>query len=218
MSSLILIPNDKLQISKHKFGSGAFSEVYAGKYIADGRKINVAIKNIKNVNEQELIKESGIMARLSHMHLSKLYGICLADGCKIVTPLRMLGSLKDYLKNHKDKIKSSDLLLYCYQIADGMAYLAERSIVHRDLATRNVLLRSSKHVEITDFGLSGLIQTDTILPSKMPFRWVAMECLVNPKKNLYCEATDIVITGAKNRQDIEEAFHQIYPIVKGFKK
>lgn len=59
MSSLILIPIDKLTISKKKLGSGQFSEVFMGKYITDEGKINVAVKNIKDVNEQELIKEAG---------------------------------------------------------------------------------------------------------------------------------------------------------------
>uniref|UniRef100_A0A914D7S1 receptor protein-tyrosine kinase n=1 Tax=Acrobeloides nanus TaxID=290746 RepID=A0A914D7S1_9BILA len=190
-SSLLLIPIDKLKIGKQKLGSGEFSDVFSGKYFIDDRKVNVAIKNIKDVNEQELIKEAGIMARLSHIHLTKLYGICLADGCKMITPLRELGSLKSYLQSQKNKIKSSDLLQYCLQVASGMEYLAERSIVHRDLAARNVLMKSKKHVEITDFGLSSLTQTDITIPSKMPFFWVAIECLSSPKKNLYCEATDV---------------------------
>ena len=146
-------------------------------------KIKVAIKNINNVNEQELIKEAGIMARLSHMHLIKLFGICLADGTKIVIPLRPLGSLKNYLHANRNKIKSSYLILYCYQISLGMEYLAERQIVHRDLATRNVLMKNSKHVEITDFGLSGLIQNDITTPSLMPSRWMA-GMLKRPKKEL----------------------------------
>uniref|UniRef100_A0A914DSJ3 receptor protein-tyrosine kinase n=1 Tax=Acrobeloides nanus TaxID=290746 RepID=A0A914DSJ3_9BILA len=189
--SLLLIPIDKLKIGKQKLGSGEFSDVFSGKYLIDDKKVNVAIKNIKDVNEQELIKEAGIMARLTHIHLTKLYGICLADGCKMVTPLRELGSLKSYLQSQKNKIKPSDLLQYCLQVASGMEYLAERSIVHRDLAARNVLMKSKKHVEITDFGLSSLTQTDITIPSKMPFFWVAIECLSSPKKNLYCEATDV---------------------------
>uniref|UniRef100_A0A914DHX6 Protein kinase domain-containing protein n=1 Tax=Acrobeloides nanus TaxID=290746 RepID=A0A914DHX6_9BILA len=174
-SSLLLIPIDKLKIGKQKLGSGEFSDVFSGKYLIDDKKVNVAIKNIKDVNEQELIKEAGIMARLTHIHLTKLYGICLADGCKMVTPLRELGSLKSYLQSQKNKIKPSDLLQYCLQVASGMEYLAERSIVHRDLAARNVLMKSKKHVEITDFGLSSLAQTDITIPSKMPFFWVNFE-------------------------------------------
>uniref|UniRef100_A0A914C884 Protein kinase domain-containing protein n=1 Tax=Acrobeloides nanus TaxID=290746 RepID=A0A914C884_9BILA len=52
-------------------------------------------------------------------------------------------------------------------------------------------MKNSKHVEITDFGLSGLIQNDITTPYSIPYRWVAMECLKDPKKNLYCEATDV---------------------------
>ena len=64
-----------------------------------------------------MIKESGIMAQLDHAHLLKLVGICVADGIKIVTPLRPLGSLYNLLKTKKQCLGPRELVIYCYQIA-----------------------------------------------------------------------------------------------------
>ena len=41
-----------------------------------------------------------------------------------------------------------------------MNYLEERHLVHRDLADRNVLVKTPQHVKITDFGLAKLLNAD----------------------------------------------------------
>uniref|UniRef100_A0A914CWT0 receptor protein-tyrosine kinase n=1 Tax=Acrobeloides nanus TaxID=290746 RepID=A0A914CWT0_9BILA len=164
MNQLVLIKANELDISQKKVG----------------------------VEEQELIKEAGIMAQLDHSHLTKLFGICLAEGITIVAPLRPLGSLENYLKKNHNSLEPKELLLYCYQIASAMEYLVSRHIIHRDLAARNVLVKKREHVEVTDFGLSAVLHQNLILPLKMPYRWVAMELLGQPRdKALYSEATDV---------------------------
>uniref|UniRef100_A0A914D9T3 receptor protein-tyrosine kinase n=1 Tax=Acrobeloides nanus TaxID=290746 RepID=A0A914D9T3_9BILA len=192
MNELVLIKANELDVSKKKLGGGEFGNVFSGRYLNNGKKIPVAVKILKGVEEQELIKEAGIMAQLDCPHLTKLFGICLAEGITIVAPLRPLGSLENYLKKHQDHLEPQELVLYCYQIASAMEYLISRQIIHRDLASRNVLVRKRDHVEVTDFGLSAVLQQNLILPSKMPYRWVAMELLGQPRdKALYSEATDV---------------------------
>lgn len=44
------------------------------------------------------------------------------------------GSLDRYLRLHKDDLNSFTLLSWAEQIADGMAYLEERGIIHRYVA------------------------------------------------------------------------------------
>lgn len=47
-----------------------------------------------------------------------------------------------------------DLLLWSFQVARGMEYLASRKVLHGDLAARNILLTDGNVVKICDFGLS----------------------------------------------------------------
>lgn len=45
------------------------------------------------------------------------------------------------------------LCLFLKQLAGAMAYLGARGLVHRDLATRNLLLVSPRMIKVADFGL-----------------------------------------------------------------
>lgn len=61
------------------------------------------------------------MASMQHENLLRLVGVCLCDGIQLVTPLRPLGSLRDFLIKHHEKLGARDLLLYCFQISSVTA-------------------------------------------------------------------------------------------------
>lgn len=43
------------------------------------------------------------------------------------------GSLSDYLKKQRGNLSKEDLLGMCQDVCEGMAYLEEASVIHRDL-------------------------------------------------------------------------------------
>jgi len=51
-------------------------------------------------------------------------------------------------------ITSKDCLSFAWQTANGMRYLSDLKLVHRDLATRNLLVATGKIIKISDFGLT----------------------------------------------------------------
>lgn len=70
------------------------------------------------------------------------------------------GDLRNYLRNCRDDQRKHPkpnrwrVLLMACQIADGMAYLADKKFVHRDLAARNCMVHSTLVVKIGDFGMT----------------------------------------------------------------
>ena len=64
------------------------------------------------------------------------------------------GILPEEVEFMPPEVSFKELVEMARQIAAGMAYLAERRFVHRDLATRNCLLDKGSRIKIADFGLA----------------------------------------------------------------
>ncbi|XP_069157259.1 LOW QUALITY PROTEIN: tyrosine-protein kinase CSK-like [Procambarus clarkii] len=153
-----------------------------------GNKKIVAIKTLKAVGEVgDFKREVDIMKKLKHKNIVELCGLVESEGEDMYMVMEYLpmGSLKDYIKTHKEHLKDNTLLKFAMDIAEGMDYLEQCSIIHRDLAARNILVADYHNVKITDFGLaqqpnSGnyyIRQTQRALP--LP--WYALECIEHGK-------------------------------------
>ena len=120
-------------------GEGEFGEVYEGFYREDLTNrvdIPVAIKILKDYSysaKQDFLREAEHMATLNHHCICTLYGIVDSsdDSMMMVIELLLLGSMLDYLWKHKNSVSENRLKLWASQIADGMAYMERKGIVHR---------------------------------------------------------------------------------------
>ncbi|KAH7725779.1 Protein F09A5.2 [Aphelenchoides avenae] len=122
------------------------------------------------------------------------------------------GNLQAFLRSHLSTFKHSvtsadealqsdmylntnltlrDLISFCWQISDGMMFIASKGYVHRDLAARNVLVTASRSVKVADFGLCRFTDEAVYtahLGSKMPIKWMSPESL---KRAEFNEKTDV---------------------------
>uniref|UniRef100_A0A8B9LY11 Receptor protein-tyrosine kinase n=1 Tax=Astyanax mexicanus TaxID=7994 RepID=A0A8B9LY11_ASTMX len=169
-------------------GSGVFGTVHKGVWIPEGDtvKIPVAIKTIQDRTGRQTFHEVTdhmlAMGSLDHPYIVRLLGICPGASLQLVTLLNHQGSLLDHIRQQRNSLDPQRLLNWCVQIAKGMYYLEEQRIVHRNLAARNVLLKSDYMVQIADYGIADLLYPDDkkyfYNESKRPIKWMALESIL----------------------------------------
>lgn len=182
----ILRPSDLRKIKP--IGSGVFGTVHKGFWTPEGEtvKIPVAIKTIQDSTGRQSFAEITdhmlSMGSLDHPYIVRLLGICPGVSLQLVTQFSSRGSLLEHIRNNRNRLDPQRLLNWCVQIAKGMYYLEEHCMIHRNLAARNVLLKSDYQVQISDYGVADLLYADdkkyVYTDTKTPIKWMALESIL----------------------------------------
>uniref|UniRef100_A0A8C1W1X0 Tyrosine-protein kinase n=1 Tax=Cyprinus carpio TaxID=7962 RepID=A0A8C1W1X0_CYPCA len=184
-----------------QLGKGNFGSVEMCRYdpLQDNTGEVVAVKKLQHSTTEHIRdfeREIEILKSLQHENIVKYKGVCYSAGrrnLRLVMEYLPHGSLRDYLNKNKDRIDHKKLLHYASQICKGMEYLATKRYIHRDLATRNILVESEFKVKIGDFGLTKVLPQGKEYykvkePGESPIFWYAPESLTESK---FSVASDI---------------------------
>ena len=181
--------NQKFLKREEVIGQGFFGKVYKGQLTTCFDQNLVAIKTVKQQSGESLVNaakallaEATIMIDIDHKNVMNLIGVAAFENKPhIVIPFMVNGDLLSFLRNDTKELKQSQLIAFAIDIAEGMFYLSQQRITHRDLATRNCMLDDKLVVKVSDFGLSRDVYHRNYYRSTqdahLPLKWMAPESI-----------------------------------------
>jgi serine/threonine protein kinase/ubiquitin len=181
--------------------TGTMSTVYRAQW----KSANVAVKVIRGANEARaqaaLQAELNVLRNLRHPRIVLLMGICNdvpagLGSVALVTEYCERGSLAHalYQTQSTQEMSLNQKLRLLIEIADGMSFLHQSRLLHRDLKSGNVLFDGSGHAKIVDFGLSKYMSMSMTHASGVvgTILWTAPEVLLGED---FREASDVYSFG-----------------------
>lgn len=160
---IILDTNMKISYKKGRFfGKGGFAKCYEITDTSNNRTYAGKIVSKKLMSKQnqrdKMTQEIRIHKSLSHKHIVGFYGF-FEDSLNVYIVLELCRR-RSMMELHKRRMTLSEpeTRFYMKQILNGVHYLHNNKIIHRDLKLGNLFLNDDLHVKIGDFGLAARIE------------------------------------------------------------
>ncbi|KAI8606109.1 hypothetical protein EDD21DRAFT_361865 [Dissophora ornata] len=140
-------------------GKGAFGSVWRGLNLDTATTVAVKQINLSDIPPAELdniMMEIDLLKKLNHANIVKYLGFEKTTDClNIILELCENGSLRSLCKNF-GKLPEHLGAMYITQVLDGLVYLHDQGVIHRDIKGANILATKDGLVKLADFGVATL--------------------------------------------------------------
>ncbi|CAD8078749.1 unnamed protein product [Paramecium primaurelia] len=159
-------PTGRFSKYNEEIGKGAYKSVYRGYDNESGCEVAWNVFQLMNVSENEIRRarqEIAILKTLKHKNIISFIHSWQSKQKKeivFITEIVNGGSLKNYLRRIT-RPKFKVIRYWCKQILEGLEYMHQQNIIHRDLKCENILIDTNNNeLKIGDLGLSIQMQSN----------------------------------------------------------
>jgi len=138
-------------------GKGAFGSVYRALNLENGEVVAIKQLKLNKISKSELdviMTEINLLKKLKHPNIVKYYGfIKTKDFLNIILEYCENGSLQTIYKRF-GQFPENLVAVYISQVLDGLLYLHEQGVIHRDIKGPNILTTKYGSAKLADFGVA----------------------------------------------------------------
>ncbi|TID13675.1 STE/STE11/CDC15 protein kinase [Venturia nashicola] len=138
-------------------GKGAFGSVYRALNWGTGQTVAIKQVRLTDLPKNELkviMSEIDLLKNLNHPNIVKYQGfVKSSENLYIILEYCENGSLHFICKNF-GKFPENLVALYMSQVLQGLLYLHEQGVIHRDIKGANILTTKDGLVKLADFGVA----------------------------------------------------------------
>ncbi|XP_022998374.1 MAP3K epsilon protein kinase 1-like isoform X1 [Cucurbita maxima] len=182
-----------------EIGKGAYGRVYKGLDLENGDFVAIKQVSLENIAQEDLnviMQEIDLLKNLNHKNIVKYLGsLKTKSHLHIILEYVENGSFANIIKPNKfGPFPESLVALYISQVLEGLVYLHEQGVIHRDIKGANILTTKEGLVKLADFGVATkLTEADVNTHSVVgtPY-WMAPEVI---EMSGVCAASDIWSVG-----------------------
>lgn len=150
-----------LSIGSYQFGDmlgrGASGSVYRALNFLTGETVaikSVSLLTLSPTALPDIMSEIDLLKNLNHPNIVKYKGFARdKESLHIILEYCENGSLQTILKKF-GKFPESLVAVYMSQVLEGLIYLHEQGVIHRDIKGANILTNKDGSVKLADFGVS----------------------------------------------------------------
>ncbi|CAD8144579.1 unnamed protein product [Paramecium pentaurelia] len=170
-SDVIVQPNKVASKRDYKkgelIGTGAFSEVYQALDNKTGKILAIKTVKLQGGGDQifrtinALKAEIKLLKKLQHKNIIKYYFTEISqDNTYVDIALEYIaqGSLRKVI--NKVRLDEANVRIYARQILEGIQYLHQNKVIHRDIKAANILVDSDGTIKLSDFGTSKVLDSE----------------------------------------------------------
>ncbi|EFQ99905.1 STE/STE20 protein kinase [Nannizzia gypsea CBS 118893] len=155
-------------------GKGSYGRVYRGHHLSSNSVVAIKVMDIDNLDYEttrdfkdesikDFIHETKVMSQVKEAGAKNINifieAVSIHSQLWLVSEYCPGGSIKTLMRATGDKLEEKFIIPIAREVAVGLKAIHDAGIIHRDVKAGNILIHEEGNIQICDFGVAGVLQS-----------------------------------------------------------